>query len=463
MLLEFKECFKRVKTWQWFVVLVIGLMVRSRHEGVTSILSALRLKPELYHTMLHFFRSTGYRVTDLYAKWVKIVMKHGSVKRIAGRVVLIGDHIKVSKEGLRMPGIEILHQDSQNSGKPSFIAGHNYGQVSAVITKNQVSRSIPLMTEIQSSPPRKEGSKKPDGETIVTQMVNLVHKTAKSITEPVVVALDAYFCSESAWAAAEKTVAENGERLVEIVTRAQTNSVAYTGVETPAVRKRGRPRKYGEKIKLYGLFSDRSSFTQTTRTLYGKKTNVRYLCMDLLWKPVKKQVRFVITVTDSGFCVLMSSSLTMHPETIIEIYALRFKIETSFDEQKNDMGVFAYHFWSKFLPNRNKFKKTESVSDVHHVKKVDDARRATESFVCLSTIATGIITIIAFYHNNEIWKRFPGWLRTLRSTVPSASIVKDTLAHDFQDVLSCYPHLPFCSIIRARLRCFEFLYHDFVA
>ncbi|MCL2286247.1 MAG: hypothetical protein FWC32_07765 [Firmicutes bacterium] len=226
-----------------------------------------------------------------------------------------------------MPGIEILHQDSQNSGKPSFVAGHNYGQVSAVITNGKVSRSILLMTEIQASPPRKEGTKKLDGDTIVTQMVNLVHKTAKSIAEPVVVALDAYFSSASAWSAADNTINETGERLIEIVTRAQTNSVAYSKFIPPAVKKRGQPRKYGKKLALYGLFSDMPSFIKTTLTLYGKKQRVRYLCMDLLWKLVDKLVRFVAVETESGICVLMSTSLTLHPEAIIEIYALRFKIE----------------------------------------------------------------------------------------------------------------------------------------
>ena len=72
MLLEFRGCFKRTKTLQWFVVLVMGLMVRSNLRGVTSILSSLRLKPKLYHTMLHFFRSKGYDVAKLYEKWVWI-------------------------------------------------------------------------------------------------------------------------------------------------------------------------------------------------------------------------------------------------------------------------------------------------------------------------------------------------------------------------------------------------------
>jgi len=84
--------------------------------------------------MLHFFRSNAYTVKDLYNKWIKVAVKRGTIMQIAGRVLLLGDHSKVSKEGLRMPNIQILHQESENSGKSAFISGHNYGQVSAVIT-----------------------------------------------------------------------------------------------------------------------------------------------------------------------------------------------------------------------------------------------------------------------------------------------------------------------------------------
>lgn len=463
MLLEFRGCFKRTKTWQWFVVLVMGLMVRSNLRGVTSILSSLRLKPDLYHTMLRFFRSKGYDVPELYEKWVRVLKKRVVFKRVSGRMIVIGDHIKVSKEGLRMPDIEILHQDSQNSGKAEYIAGHNFGQVSGVITNGTVSRSIPLMTEIQKSPPRIEGTKKPDGDTIVTQMVNLVHRAAKALGEPVVAALDAYFSSESAWTAADKAITETGERLVEIVTRAQTNSVAYTIPKPPAKKKRGRPKIYGNKLKLYSLFSDMSCFTKTSMVLYGRKMKVSYRSLDLIWKPVKKLVRFVIVSTETGSCVLMSSDLTLSPEAIIEIYALRFKIETSFDEQKNVMGCFDYHFWTAALPKRCKRKKAAAAMSSSQAEKAADARRAIESFVCLGNIATGILSIIAFSHNREIWNCYPGWIKTLRSDIPTVLVVKEALAAHLSLILQRFPFLPLCSIIRYRMRVAEFLYQDFAA
>ena len=94
---EFRICFKRTKTWQWFVVLIMGFMLRYDHRGVTSIIAALKLKPKLYHTMLHFFRSTGYKIEELYKKWIKVAINNGTIVRIAGRVVVLGDHIKIPK------------------------------------------------------------------------------------------------------------------------------------------------------------------------------------------------------------------------------------------------------------------------------------------------------------------------------------------------------------------------------
>jgi len=141
---------------------------------------------------------------------------------------------------------------------------------------------------MQTSPPKKEGSNKPDGDKLVTQMINLVYETAKAMEQLVIVALDAYFSSEAAWAAADKTIMPTGDRQVEIVTRAQSNTVAYTLPSPLEKKKRGQPRKYGDKVVLYNLFSDMSKFTQTTMTLYGKPSKVRYMCIDLVWRPVKK-------------------------------------------------------------------------------------------------------------------------------------------------------------------------------
>ena len=160
ILQQFRDCFKREKTWRWFVVLVVGFMLRSDHRGVTSVVSSMRLLPRLYNTMLHFFRSKAYSVKAVYDKWIGVATKASGVVRAGNRVLVLGDHSNASKEGLHMPGIQILHQDSQNSGKPEYVAGHRFAHVSAVIAEGEVSRSLPLRTQLQEAPPKQDGGEK---------------------------------------------------------------------------------------------------------------------------------------------------------------------------------------------------------------------------------------------------------------------------------------------------------------
>jgi hypothetical protein len=361
-----------------------------------------------------------------------------------------------------MPCIQKMHQDSQNSGKAEFIEGHNYGQVSAVIANESAARSIPLLTELQASPKKVDGTDKKDGDSLVAQMIALTHRASEAVGEPVYVALAACFSSGGAWAAADRTAKRNGVKLVEIVTRAQTNTVAFKTPEPQKEKKRGQPKKYGDKIVLYGLFPETSKFTRANMVLYGKPAQVRYLCLDLIWKPVKRLVRFVLVKADSGNCIMMSSDLTLGAEDIIAIYALRFKIETSFDEQKNDMGSFAYHFWTTALPKRKKWKPIGLPSDERSQHRIIQAKHAMEAFVCLNTIAAGILTVMAFSHNREIWQYYPGWVRTLRSVIPTIATTKLSLSHIFHAFLPRYAQLPiFCSVVPL-LRNDDYLY-KFVA
>jgi hypothetical protein len=429
------------------------------------VISSLKLKPELYHSMMHFFRSTGYEVSHLYAKWIQVAEREIGFLEVSGRTVLLGDHIKIPKEGRRMPGVQIIRQESQNSGKGDFIEGHIHAQVSAVVSRDGVSRSLPLITQRQQSPPRKEGSKKPDGETLVTQMLNLSAKVVESIGNAVmVIALDAYFAKATAFLAADKCVDETGSRFLEIVTRGRDDTVGYTLPKPQPKGKRGPKPKYGDKISLWALFSDMDCFSEAILMLYGKPTNVKYLCLDLKWKPLDgRLIRFTLVDSPLGKMILMCSDLTLAPEDAITIYSLRFKIETSFDEQKNVNGGFAYRFWTTALEKRKRWAKNNQPPQTGSFTKVDEANRAIETYLCLSTIATGILMIIGFMHNRQIWNRFPGWLRTQRNSFPTISVIKETLAQDFPAFMRMYPDLHLCSVVSTRQREMVYLYADDVA
>ena len=358
ILLKFLPEFKRLKTWKWFVVMIIGLMMRSNRNGITSIIAILRINPKLYHTALHFYRSKGYDVDKLYSKWIQIATEESNLVEIGGRILILADHIKISKEGRHMPDIQIHHQQSQNSGKSEYVEGHIYGHISAIITAGDTSRSLPLLTHLHKVPPKDEITQKPTNDTIVVQMMSSVNEAANQIGKPVLSVKDAYFCKASTFNGIDATTNKDGERLVEVIVRAASDTVAFT---EPIKNTRSRPRKYGDKIVMYSLFSDMDDFEESTLMLYGKPSKVRFKAMDLIWKPIGKLIRFVIVESAMGKMVLMSSSLTLTAEEIITAYALRYKIEPGFNELKNTMGGFSYRFWTTALPKRKKWNKNSQV------------------------------------------------------------------------------------------------------
>jgi len=66
-----------------------------------------------------------------------------------------------------------------------------------------------------------------------------------------------------------------------MITKAKLNCVAFHLPERKSGR--GRPAKKGDKLVLKDLFSANSTpFTKTVLKLYGKQTQVEYLCIDLL-------------------------------------------------------------------------------------------------------------------------------------------------------------------------------------
>ena len=69
----FKPLFSRVSAYACYVVIIIGLMIRSDRLGLTSVIRDLSLRPEAYESMLHFFRSDAWNLERVRSKWAEIV------------------------------------------------------------------------------------------------------------------------------------------------------------------------------------------------------------------------------------------------------------------------------------------------------------------------------------------------------------------------------------------------------
>ena len=84
---------------------------------------------------------------------------------------------------------------------------------------------------------------------------------------------------------------------------------------------------------------------------------IRVRCVDLLWRPAGRLVRFVLVEhPNRGRLILMCTDLTLEAADIIRLYGWRFKIELGFKQAAGVIGAFDYHFWMmdmKPLKRRN--------------------------------------------------------------------------------------------------------------
>ena len=284
-------------------------------------------------------------------------------------------------------------------------------------------------------------------------MASMAVSLVRGLNTRCLIVLDAYFAVGPVFLILRTLTSSNGERLVHLVTRAKSNVVGYED-PPPKTGRKGRPKKYGEKVKLTKLFEDKpNDFQETTIEIYRETKTVLFLCHDLLWKPIGEKVRFVLVSDGQENIIMMCSDLTLSPQDIIKAYSFRFKIEVSFKVLKHLMGVFFYHFWTKVWPKIGKWVESDLSSiDTNSERLIAQTTDAIEGFVNFGCIATGILQIVALNFHNTIWENYRGWLRTITSIIPTEETVRSVIQEEFFHNFRSFKNTAIYRIIMSKSR-----------
>jgi hypothetical protein len=390
-----------------------------------------------YHRLLHFFHSSAWCLDDFVAHWSHLVMQQQVVIRVQGRAVLIGDHTAVVKDARRMPGVVTLHQNSETQSKPSYFRGHYWGVVGILVGSLAEAFCLPLEARLHQGfahlDPHEPST--PDRDTQGVRLVHMGLDFVKRTGIESILVLDAFFAIAAVFELAHSlwSIALQQPALI-ILTRAKKNYVAYLDPPVPTTPVRGRPRKYGDKLNLKTVFETyQAQFLSAPCQVYGKEEIVSYLAINLLWKPIKRHLRFIFVVTSRGPLVLMCNDLSIEPLLAISLYCARVRVETMFTMLKGLLGAFAYRFWSKYVPRQSRKPKKNATlkpPQAQHVAEVHQTWRACEGFVMLGCIALGLLQLIALKFQESIWASFTRFLRTRSRVLPSERTVKAVLAQE---------------------------------
>jgi hypothetical protein len=428
---DLRSACARTRTFLWMALCLAGMTIRKDLLGVTSIVRALGLAPGYYDRLLDLFHSPALDLDKLTRLWCALIFRvHPGILRVNGRPVLAGDGIKVAKAGRKMPGVKKLHQESESNNKPEYIFGHSC-QAVAVLTQALSSVfALPLACRIH------EGTvfSNRDHRTLLDKMILLIDSLG--INQQFYFVADAYYATGNI----VRGLLAHGNHLV---TRVKSNSVAFFPATPPPPHRRrpkGRPAKYGKKIKVAALLQQTGQLQQAPSPVYGEKgILLKFRTADLLWRPVGILVRFVVVRHPlRGAILLMCTDLTMSPLDIIRIYGLRFKIELSFKQALRVIGAYAYHFWmAAMTPLRR-------VSGNQYLHRKSDAYRdavrrkiaAYHRHIQLGLIAQGLLQVLSAMKPQLVWRSFGSWIRTVRpGLAPSELVVAIALRNTFPEFL----------------------------
>jgi hypothetical protein len=435
-LMFMRPAFSRRATHVWFVIVFVGFLVRNDTLGVSSIIRALSLPPESYNCLLHFFHSTAWSIEGLMALWWSWLLQQNVAYRLQGHLVLTGDHTKTPKDGRRIPAVTTLHQDSETASKPSFFRGHHWGCIGMLVRAGEKYFSTPLLASIQEGLDAfadlgKERLPK------TTCIVKMAQQVATAMGSSAYLVLDAYFAVGPVFATAAEKVNAAGD-IIHILTRAKKNVVAYLFPPPRKEHQRGPSRKYGEKLRLMELFESRADLFQTAEALvYHNSETIRYLTLNLIWKPIKGTLRFILVETSHGRIILMTSDLTLDPIAALKLYCHRVTIETLFDTLKNTMGGMAYHFWSQYLSPTSRWprKKTLQCQNSSAPAKTQNTIAAIEKFVNVQLLVIGILQLLAKSYPEQVKAKAQCWLRTITSNTPSEFVTQTAMAKTIKNNL----------------------------
>ena len=455
VLCHFESCFSRKASFRWFVTITIGFMLRTDKLGVTSIIRDLALPHDCYLSLIHFFRASSWSLDTIRRCWFSAVKEYSPLYKEGAFHVLVGDGVKQSKEGRRMPGVKKLFQESENSAKPEYIHGHMFGGLGILAGSIRNWACIPLSLRLHDGLQAAKdwnGASVP-GTSHVVQMIEDAYHAARTFGDSLLL-LDRYFLTVPALQKL-RSLNDSGDVRMEIVSKAKKSCTAY---EKPGPRRpgRGRPPKKGAAVHLKELFvSHKEQFQETEMELYGKKETIRYYCIDLLWgQKLYQELRFVLVEMNGIQSILASTCLTLEPLTVIRLYSYRFRIECTFRELKQQIGAFCYHFWSKHMPKLSYYQKTgeagplEQVEDERSRKNILKAVRATEIHMSISCIAMGILQSISICSLGKLHSEQLRYQRTpSRGRVSEAALMSHMRKYFFL-FMEKQPELHITQIIR---------------
>ena len=418
-----RSAFRDHRCFHWACIVVMAFCCGlGPNGGVTEMIRIIGLSPNVYTSLLGFFESSAILLEQLSSLWLSVLLKKSNPIKLGDYILFAVDEIKVGKEGKKMPSVKYLHQSSENNSKPKFIMGHNIAVI-ALAVRGILGETIamPIFARILGGIKQTPKEKK----TFVDSIVQDIEVLIKNLdTQKAIFVADALYCIRSFI----KPLVQKG---IHVISRVKKNAVAYKIPTLESKPRRGRKRKYGDKIKLSTIFDNISIFKTIASPIPGETNQIQYHTMQLIPDWLGLVVTYIFVIHPKrGKIILLSTNSDLNPIEVYLAYYHRFQIEISFKNLVYVIGAFTYKFWTKAM---KPLRRGETTRYTHKETPANRERifsklRSYHIYLTLACIACSLNQFAAQYYPQKVWSNFGGWLRTIRpNSAPSIEVTAEAL------------------------------------
>lgn len=300
-----------------------------------------------------FLNSKMVNWTGIWSRVADLIREHVAV---AGRLLIALDDTTYGKTGRKIHGCGTHFDHAAKINVSRWLFGHcrvvagvltrchgrwaclpmaqrNFTPLKEPLKKHKIHAGLQKKTIRRRKRERKARWTDTKG-GIAAALVNGIRRLFQL---PVLVVCDSWFGNHSLLKALREAA---GLPDVHILSRLRVSCVLHAMPVTSA--KRGRPRKYGERLaKLEELAASLRGGAETaTIHIYGRQRQCVFSELTCVSKALKCVVKVVfIHRSNDRFFPLVTTDLDLTAEQMVEFYSARWKIESGFKELKHEIGA----------------------------------------------------------------------------------------------------------------------------
>ena len=304
-----------------------------------------------YRKVYRFIARIGTQVDKIQRQLVLWLLANSNLFPIESPVMLVVDDTPVKRYGRKVEGAGRMHDPTNPHSRNAACYGHSLVMIGVVVTHPQYGTiCLPVgwkfyvnenKLDAINEKIRPQFKKKHE---IVAELLEEIVCAIRKIGRRVEIIFDRGYLAEDLFQSIHEMEAF-------VVTRFKKNNNLYEIPERPSVRRRGRPRKYGDSFKYQDLVvRNEGRMQRVTIECYGRNELVEFCsCVALSrmtdGRPIQVVVSRLIRKVKGNkesygdWGLFISTDLSLTPEQIIQHYSCRFSIEEMFKELKETCGL----------------------------------------------------------------------------------------------------------------------------